>query len=313
MKYIKGIESYHSNAPTAMTLGKFDGLHRGHQKLVDKVTTYANLHHIQSMVFAFDMAPLYEKLGRKQESIMTNEERRIHLNTHVDCLMECPFTETVSTMTAEDFIAEVLVKKFHVNYIAVGANFRFGHEKKGNYELLKKYADLYGYEVEMVEKEQYKGRTISSTYIKEELKNGRIDLVNTLLGYPYLIAGEVAHGRKLGRTIGFPTMNVLPEKVKLLPPKGVYINEILVDQRWYQGVCNIGVKPTVGEEARVNVESFLFHYNGDAYGKYIGIKLHQFVRTEQKFDSVEALQAQMRQDIQYAKAFFRRGRERGMQ
>ncbi len=305
MQYIKGIEAYKENQRTAVTLGKFDGLHRGHQKLIAKVKAHAAHEDVKSVVFAFDMGPLFQRIGKKQECIMTNEERRLRLEGEVDYLIECPFTEEICTMEAERFISEILVDRLHVKYVTVGTDFHFGHEKRGDFRMLREYAGQYGYQVEVVEKARCNGREISSTYVKEELKKGNIDTVNMLLGYSYLIAGEVEHGRKLGRTIGFPTMNVIPPPQKLLPPNGVYVNEIMIEGACYEGVCNIGVKPTVGTGFQPSVETFLFGYEGDAYGKNICIKVHDFEREERKFSSVSLLKAQMTKDIEYAKAYFR--------
>lgn len=305
MQYIKGIEFYKDEHRTAVTLGKFDGLHRGHQKLIKSVKEHAQMDNVKSVVFAFDMGPLFERLGKKRECIMTNEERRIRLEGQVDYLLECPFTENICRMEAEAFIREILVDRLHVKYVSVGTDFHFGHEKRGDYRMLEMYAKEYGYQVEVIEKERYHDREISSTYVKEELREGRIDIVNTLLGYPYLIAGEVEHGRKLGRRIGFPTMNVIPPPEKLLPPNGVYVNEIIVDGKCYEGVCNIGVKPTVGMGFKPSVETFLFEYEGDAYGKNICIRVYEAEREEQKFPSVSELKEQMAKDIEYAKAYFR--------
>lgn len=305
MQYIKGIEFYKEEHRTAVTLGKFDGLHRGHQKLIRSVKEHAQNDDVKSVVFAFDMGPLFERLGKKRECIMTNEERRIRLEGQVDYLLECPFTENICKMEAEAFIREILVDRLRVKYVSVGTDFHFGHEKRGDYRMLQMYAEEYGYQVEVIEKERWHGREISSTYVKEELRKGNIDIVNTLLGYPYLIAGEVEHGRKLGRTIGFPTMNVIPPPEKLLPPNGVYVNEIIVDGKCYEGVCNIGVKPTVGTDFGPSVETFLFEYEGDAYGKNICIRVYEFEREERKFPSVLGLKEQMAKDIEYAKAYFR--------
>lgn len=304
MQYIKGIEAYSENHRTAVTLGKFDGLHRGHQKLVQRVKEHAFNDDVKSVVFAFDMEPLFQRIGKQQKCIMTNEERRIRLEGQVDYLLECPFTEEICKMEAEMFIEKILVDRLHVKYVVVGKDFHFGHEKRGDYEMLRKYAVQYGYQVEVYEKERANGRDISSTYIKEELQNGNITLVNKLLGYPYLIAGEVEHGKKLGRTIGFPTMNVIPPTKKLLPPNGVYVNEITIDETCYEGVCNIGVKPTIGT-FHPSVETFVFEYEGDAYGKNICIRVYDFERQEQKFPSVSELKEQMAKDIEYAKAYFR--------
>lgn len=185
MKYIRGIEAYQNTNPSAITLGKFDGLHQGHELLIDRVIKHQNEDGVDGIVFAFDMTPLFQKLNKPTTFILTNEEKAKRLENRVRYFIDCPFDETISKMEAEDFIKRVLVDKFHVKYIVVGTDFRFGHEKRGDYHMLKSYAAQYDYEVEVIEKKVYQGREISSTFIKEELQKGNTELVNTLLGYEY--------------------------------------------------------------------------------------------------------------------------------
>lgn len=294
MQYIKGIESYHSDDRTAITLGKFDGLHRGHQKLVNRVREYAD-ENTKSVVFSFDMM---------KKSLMLNEERYLHLKDQVDYLVECPFVESVYTMEAEDFLKNILVDKFHAKYIVVGTDFRFGHNKKGDVHMLRRYADEYGYQLDVIEKEIYENRVISSTFIKEELNKGNVELVETLLGYPYTITGTVAHGKKLGRKLGFPTMNIIVDDNKLLPPRGVYVSSVLIDNQIYEGISNIGCNPTVSDENVTLAETFLFDYSEEAYDKKIEVRLHAYVRPEQKFSSVEELRMRINQDKEYGRVYF---------
>lgn len=305
MDYIKDLGSYQQDTASAITLGKFDGLHRGHQKLIQKICELKKSQGVTSVVFAFNMIPFFEKQGICRRGIMTNEERREHLEDIVDILVECPFDEHISHVSAEDFIEQILVNKFHVKYIVVGTDFRFGHNKRGDVAMLAAYAKRYGYELFVLEKERYGEREISSSYIKEALKQGNIEDVNAMLGYPYVINGFVEHGKKLGRKLGFPTINVHPSDEKLLPPKGVYVDRVRIDDTWYGGIGNIGVKPTVTEEKRMLVESYLFGYEGDAYDKPARIELYTFKRPEQKFESVEEMKHQVENDIAYAEAYLK--------
>ena len=305
MDYIRGLEFYEDSIETAITLGKFDGLHRGHQKLVNKVQKLKNKCGVRSVVFAFDMIPLFEKLGLPRDGIMSNEERKRRLDGKVDVFLECPFTESISSMEAEEFISSVLVQRLHAKYIVVGTDFHFGHEKRGNVKMLAEYAKQYGYELFVEEKEMYGEREISSTYIKEELRAGNMKAVNEMLGYPYTVAGKVEYGKQLGRRLGFPTLNVQPAKEKLLPPNGVYIDCVMIDGIWYNGIGNVGVKPTVTDENRMLIESYLFDYSGNAYGKDVEIQLYEFRRPEKKFDSVEEMKKNVNEDIAYGKEYFR--------
>ena len=253
MQYIKGLDAFDGRNQTAVTLGKFDGLHRGHQKLLNRIIKYAQKEDCDSVVCAFDM---------DRDCLMTNEERRAFLEDKVDYLIEIPFTREMMEMEAEKFIDEILHKKLHASYIVVGTDFNFGHEKRGNHQMLEKYAAKYGYTVDVVEKAYYKDREISSTYIRELLLDGNVPLANKLLGYPYEITSVVEHGQQLGRTLGFPTMNLAPQEKKILPKYGVYACRVLVDGVWYGGVGNAGVKPTVAQEKRRLFEVYVYGYEG---------------------------------------------------
>ena len=180
----------------------------------------------------------------------------------------------------------------------------FGYNKCGTAEMLKEYAPIYGYHVDVIEKERYDGKIISSTYIKEVMREGNISLANELFGYTYQMTGCVEHGRKLGRTLGFPTMNVAPAEKKIMPRFGVYVCNIQVDGIWYHGIGNVGVKPTVGDDLKVLVEVFAFDFEGDAYGKEAIVEFCEFVRPETKFQSVEELKKRVDADILYGRSFF---------
>lgn len=304
MQYIKGMQFYQNSNGTAVTLGKFDGLHKGHETLIERVIAHQKEDGVDSVVFAFDMGPLYETLGKKRENLITNEERVKRLDGRVDYLVECPFLDSIAKIEAETFIKEILVKQFHAKYIVVGTDFHFGYRKRGDFRMLQKYSEEYGYQVEVIEKKCYEGREISSTYIKEEVKKGNMRLAETLLGYPYTFAGEVQYGRQLGRKLGFPTMNISVEKEKLLPPKGVYVSSVCLGGKCYRGISNVGCKPTVSEKEQIGIETFLFDYSGDSYGEKIEVYLHEYVRSEQKFTSVEELRRQVQMDIAYGKQWF---------
>lgn len=305
MDYIREIQAYQCEKESAVTLGKFDGLHRGHQKLIQKICEKKEKFHVKTIVFAFDMNPFFRQKGLVRKGITTNEERKERLSQVVDVLVECPFDERISTMTAEDFIEKILVQTFHAKYIVVGTDFHFGFEKKGDVAMLAAYAEKNGYELTVVSKEMFGNREISSTYIREELEKGHLENVNQMLGYPYTISGMVEHGKQLGRTLGFPTLNVHPSDEKMLPPKGVYMTNTFVDGRIYHGLSNVGFKPTVADEHRMLIETFLFDYNGNAYGKEVRTQLLHYKRPEQKFDSVDELKAQIDTDIDYARDYFK--------
>ena len=246
MDYITEIENYHGTKKTAVTIGKFDGLHRGHQKLVDKIRDYAS-DECDSVLCAFDM---------HRDAIMTNRERREHLEGKIDCLIDCPFTETLRNMEAEDFIRDILCAGLNAAHIVVGRDFAFGHNKRGSVEMLERYAPQYGYTVDVVEKERYGDMIISSTYIREELDRGNVEKANELLGEPYAIHGRVVHGNHIGGSLlGFPTANIVPPSIKRLPRFGVYVSRVLVDGCYHRGVTNIGKKPTIQGEYPAGAET----------------------------------------------------------
>lgn len=294
MNYITGIENYRGTKKTAVTMGKFDGLHRGHKKLVDKIREYAS-DECDSVLCAFDM---------HREVIMTTRERRDHLEGRVDWLIDCPFTEQLRNMEAEDFIRNILCGKLNAVYVAVGRDFVFGHNKRGSVEMLQKYSAECGYTVDVVEKERYHDMIISSTYIRDALAQGDVQLAERLLGYPYELTGPVRHGKQLGRTLGFPTMNIEPEAQKILPRYGVYACRVKIDGKWYNGVGNAGVKPTVTDERRRLFEVYAYGYEGNAYDKEVTVRFCGFERPEVKFGSVEELKEQVMKDMQYGINFF---------
>ena len=300
MKYITGIESYSGRKRSAVTLGKFDGLHLGHQKLIDKIRSYAS-GECESIVCAFDM---------HRDSLMTGRERREHLEPKVDWLIDQPFTKSLREMEAEEFIDRILHKVLRAAHIVVGTDFSFGYGKRGNAALLQEMADQYGYTVDVIEKERYLGTVISSTYIKDALAQGDVKLAERLLGYPYEMTGIVRHGKQLGRTLGFPTMNIEPEKNKILPRFGVYACRVRIDGKWYDAVGNAGIKPTVTDEQRRLLEVFVYGYDGDAYGKEITAQFCEFERPETKFGSVEELKNNVMRDMRYGERYFAALREK---
>lgn len=185
MKYVKGIEAYQDTKPSVITLGKFDGLHLGHELLVSRVVEHQKQDDVVGIVFAFDMRAMFEKLNKPHQFLLTNEEKASRLEGRVDYFIDCPFDETIASMEAEDFIEKVLVERFHAKYVVVGTDFRFGHEKRGDYRMLHEYSEKHNFQVEVMEKKRYEGREISSTYIKELLNEGKKELAEELLGYEY--------------------------------------------------------------------------------------------------------------------------------
>lgn len=305
MRYIRKTLDFGTERPSVITLGKFDGVHRGHMKLIHRILEIGKKDDLETVIFTFDVSPQVKLGQRKPQMLLTNEERREQLHRHGVCtLIECPFVSEVMCMEAEDFVGEILVKKLRARVLVVGSDFHFGHGRKGTPELLKQMGSIYGFQVEVLDKVMDGSREISSTYIREELLKGHMEKVNELLGYPYTVTGEVIHGHQLGRTIGVPTINQIPGEDKLLPPRGVYASRTRVAGKEFHGITNIGIKPTVLEKF-VGVETHLFDCDMDLYGEEAKVELYHYQRPEQKFPSVEALKQQLYEDEKCGKEYFR--------
>lgn len=301
MEYITGRTDFKIQYNTALTLGKFDGIHKGHQKLLSKVRAFAPF--MKSVVFTFDVNPAIAVSKGEGTILTTNEERKAVVERFgIDYLYECPFTDEIRNMEAVDFVRKI-VEDLNVRYIAVGTDFGFGHNRQGDYRLLQNMSGQLGFKVEVVDKERYEGREISSTYIREVIAKGDMETAEKLLGYPYTVKGVVGYGRQLGRTIGIPTTNIIPIKDKLLPPNGVYASKVHIEEETHMGVTNIGVKPTVGDENEKGAETFIFDFDRDVYGKNITIELHKFIRPEMRFDSIGDLKEQMEKDIEFVRKY----------
>ncbi len=296
MQYTTGTYDFMSETPCVITLGKFDGLHRGHKKLLERVIDLAGEKKVTSVMFTFEVSPYTLTRDNRHRALLTNKERRQLLEeTELDWLIECPFDEHMMHMEAEDFVRELLVKRLKAVCLVVGADFRFGHERKGDVSLLQRMGREYGFTVEALDKEMYEGQEISSTLIRECILKGEMEKAADMLGYPYFFQGEIIKGRQIGRTLGIPTTNLMAEDTKVLPPFGVYATRSSIGEQEFGGVTNIGIKPTV-QENFVGVETHLFSCNLNLYGNMEKVELLHFQRRERKFDSLEELKAQILAD-----------------
>ncbi len=299
MRYVRGTE-LHVEKETAVTLGKFDGMHRGHQDLLRTMMTLREEKDTLAVVFTFGTSPYALLQGNKKVLLMTNQEKERYCEEiGADLLVEYPFTDEVCRMSPEDFIRKVLVEGLHAHYIIVGTDFGFGYKRQGNVALLRELEAKYGYETIVLEKRvDETGREISSTYVREELQKGDMEKVAGLLGGPYEVMGTIVHGRQLGRTFGLPTINLEPEADKLLPPRGVYVSRVHVGGKCYGGATNVGVKPTVSDEEKVGLETFILDFSGDIYGETVRVELLHYIRPEQRFANLHELEQQIRRDSQ---------------
>ena len=310
MKYIKQSMTFKIQEPTVLSLGKFDGLHRGHELLLQYMAKKKKEQkELKTVIFTFDIPPREQIQNVPAQVLTTSSEKEwLFQKLGIDYVIECPFTPEVRHMEPEEFIRRI-VFGFHVNYMVVGTDFRFGHRRRGDYHMLQDCAPQYGYEVAVMDKIQENGRDISSTYVREEITAGNIEKANELLGYPFFVEGTVLHGRKMGRAVlGIPTINLIPPPAKLLPPFGVYVSLTEWEGQKIPGITNVGCKPTVEGENPVGVETHLLDFSKDLYGKEVRVRFLKRVRPEHKFASLESLKAQMEQDIQYANMYFNTGK-----
>lgn len=305
MKYIRKTLEFKIEEPTAVTLGKFDGLHRGHELLMHTVLECKERYHVASVAFTFDIPPRNRVEEIVANVLTTNEEKQyIFEKQGIDYLIECPFTTEVMSMEPKDFIAWIATS-LNMKYVVVGDDFRFGHKRAGDYHTLLQYEKEYGYKTIVLDKLKDSNRDISSTYVREKIADGNIRKANELLGYHYFIKSEILHGKKLGRRIGIPTINMILPEHKLLPPNGVYVTEVLVEGKKYMGVTNVGCKPTVSEERIVGVETYIDNFSQDIYGEKIVVSFLEYIRPEMKFASIEELKAQMESDIHVARKCYK--------
>ena len=302
MKYIKNTLEFQINEPTVVTLGKFDGLHRGHELLMKEVVQYGKVNNLKTVAFTFDIPPK-NKIEHMFGKVLTTNEEKQHIFelAGIDYLIECPFTEEVMCMKPKDFIAWIS-NSLSMKCVVVGTDFCFAHKRTGNFHTLQEYEQEFDYKTIVVSKMQEDNRDISSTYVREEIAKGNIAKANHLLGYPYFVKSDVVHGNKIGRTIGIPTINMELPLEKLLPPNGVYVTRVKIKDEEHIGVTNIGTKPTVSNLQTIGVETHIVGFSGDIYNKTVVVEFLEYIRPEKKFASLEELQAQMQKDIAYAKS-----------
>jgi riboflavin kinase/FMN adenylyltransferase len=284
-------------APTAVAIGKFDGVHLGHRRLLEEVRKKKQ-EGLLAAVLTFDPPP--EVFFGKGEAgqLLTNGEKETLLTAlGMDILAYFPLNGTTAAMEPEDFVGEVLRERMQMRHICAGDDLRFGAGGQGDSNLLKGLAERQGFGFDIIPKLCHGGREISSTYVRETVMKGDMPLAAKLLGTPYMLSGLVHEDRRLGRTLGFPTANFDPPAEKVLPPRGVYSCTVSCRHGEYSGITNIGVKPTVSGAGRVSVESHLFDFGGNLYGEHIEVRLREFIRPERKFADVAELKAQIEEDI----------------
>lgn len=303
MEIIKDINHVQWNN-TSVTLGKFDGVHLGHRMLMENVLHAASDDCIPT-VFTFDKFPSQFLRQENITSILTEEEKENILEElGIERYVLFPFHEKTASMEPEEFVEKILVNTLKVKELYVGADFRFGKGRRGNAVLLKELGVKFSFKFKAVDKRMYKGAEISSTRIRECILNGEMEDAAAMMGMPFKIMGEIVHGRNLGHKLGVPTINQMIPDEKILPKLGVYCARVTVNDKVYNGIANVGSKPTVQTEKIYGVETHLFNCNEDLYGKNAKTELLSFIRPEHKFSCVEELKCQLDADIVNGRKFF---------
>lgn len=293
---------------SVVCVGTFDGLHLGHKVVIDKTIEHAKRCHSKSVVFTFWPHPLEIISPELKIYYLNSYQEKIDLFTKsgIDYLVLQPFDHAFANLSYQDFISKYLVQYLKMKFFVIGYDHQFGREREGNYETLQKLTQEYHFDIERVKQQSISGEWISSTKIRDLLKEGNIELANTLLGYQYCATGIVIKGKQIGTSIGFPTANMEIDNQKIIPKNGVYCITANIEGEIYEGMANIGYKPTVQEAQQVSVEAHFFDFHKPLYDKSIKLYFHKRIRDEFKFSSIEALKKQLELDQREVLNFFKK-------
>ena len=305
MELIRGIHNLRAeHVGCVLTIGNFDGVHRGHQAVLSRLQEQAVQLGLPSCVMVFEPQPLEffarEKAPARLSRLRDKYEAIAALN--IDRLLCVKFDHVFAELTAAEFIEQILVRKLAVRFLVIGDDFRFGLQRRGDFALLVEAGRQYGFQVLSTDTLLHDQQRVSSTLLREALREGRLEDGTHMLGHPYTITGRGAHGAKLGRTIGFPTANIHLKRL-VVPVQGVYAVQVLIADAIHFGVANIGFRPTVNG-TRSQLEVHIFDFKGDLYGKQLQIQVCHKLRDEQKFPSFSALQTQITMDAHQARQWF---------
>ena len=303
MQFIRGLHNLKNHAGSVVTIGNFDGVHVGHEKIILRLVESAKALGLPSVLISFSPTPQCF-FGREQATLSNFKEKHQLLDRlGVDKHLLIYFNQTFSELKAKDFIQQVLLDKLNMKHCLIGDDFRFGKKRQGDLGLLQSLSKTKGFSVENTQSVLCNDCRASSSEIRTLLAHGDLAAVTQMLGREFSISGKIIHGQQKGRTIGFPTINI-PIKRKISPVLGVFATTVEVQGSVFQGVCNIGNRPTInGEE--ILLEVFLFDFDRDVYGLEAKVVFKHKIRDEEKFDSFKALKQQIELDTQQAKAFFK--------
>ena len=298
MREITDITTFTTQQPTVLTIGTFDGVHLGHQKIVERVVTTARQEGLLATVFTFFPHPrMVVQHDKGLKLIHTLEEKKQLLQQlGVDLLIVQPFNEAFAQLTAEEFVSTILVQHLNVKKVIIGYDHRFGRNRTANINDMRLFGEKYGFAVEEISVQEVDEVSVSSTKIREALNKGDVTTAEHYLGTPYSLTGTVVHGLKLGRTLGYPTANIqVTEDYKLIPKDGVYAVYSYIAGRKVYGMMSIGKNPTI-EGKGASIEVYFFDFNGDLYDQKLTIEFVQYLREEQKFATIDLLKKQLQDD-----------------
>ena len=308
MKLIRGLYNLRHPIPaSAVTIGNFDGVHRGHQLVISQLKQVAATASLPTVVIIFEPQPIEyfapdkapKRLARFREKIAYLKAQRI------DYLLCLHFDHKLAAQSAEDFVQQILVNSLNTKHLVIGDDFHFGKNRQGSFQFLKDNCERYGFMVDETETLMIDGERVSSTRIRESIQQGDFEKAAKLLGRPYSLSGRIAHGQKLGRELGYPTINIKMGD-KTLIVKGIFaVNVKGLDNRVLEGVASIGTRPTVNGVDTI-LEVYILDFDRDVYGYSVEVNFLHKIRNEEKFDSLEELAAHIAQDTEKAKAFFKR-------
>jgi riboflavin kinase/FMN adenylyltransferase len=309
VKIYTDIEQFKSIKNPVLTIGTFDGVHVGHQKIIEKMKEIAKQTNGETVIFTFFPHPrmVVNPTNHGIQLIQSQEEKFEKLaKLGVDHVIVFPFTKAFSEITAAEFVSDVLISKLNIHTIIVGYDHQFGKNREGNLTYLENKGKEYGFKVIEIPAHEINAVNVSSSKIRHALSEGDIETANHYLNGSFEIWGKVIHGNKLGRTIGFPTANLgVDDSLKIVPGRGVYAVTVSIDGgKPHFGMMNIGVRPTVNHELKETIEVNLFDFNEDIYEKSVRVCLHKRIRNEQKFDGITSLTAQLNQDEKTIRAYF---------
>ena len=300
MRHIYGVDNIKILEDSIVILGNFDGIHIGHQELFGLAQKVGREKNMKTVLLSFSPHPTWILGNSPKPLLMTREEKKKRIeNKEIDIYIEYPFSVELANMSAELFITEILLDKLNCKAVVIGNDYFFGRNKEGNVELMQSLGAKHNFEVFIVDEVMLENVIVSSTVIRDLILKGNIDLANKLIGQPYSISGIVVKGKQLGRTLGFPTVNIIPDSMKVLPLNGVYISKTHILGGQYYSLTNIGSNPTVNGKQKM-VETFIFDFCCEVYGENIEVEILKPIREEAKFASLDELTRQMNQDKEIA-------------